>query len=253
MEEKKEKKTTKVKKQLKKEREFVNASTGKKASKPAVVSAKAGKSALTGRIIALVLWLLALTAEIFAVLIVTQRIYLAPGAERNIWTIALLAVDFILVLIGSQLWKNANHKDPVSERNRLKFFLWNQMGLIVAVICFLPFVLFVLFDKNVDKKSKPLLIIAAVAALIIGSLLSVDWHPVSAEDLAAKQQEIVARGGDPDTVYWTRFGKSYHIDPECSAIINSSVIYQGTLEEAYEAHRADPCDFCAENPAPEQP
>ena len=47
------------------------------------------------------------------------------------------------------------------------------------------------------------------------------------------------------TVYWTRFGKSYHLDPNCHTLMRSSKVYQGTIEEAFEANRTDPCDFCA--------
>lgn len=44
-------------------REFVEASTGKTGSRPAVVTAANKKSATTKRIVAVVLWVLALAAE----------------------------------------------------------------------------------------------------------------------------------------------------------------------------------------------
>ena len=47
-----------------------------------------------------------------------------------------------------------------------------------------------------------------------------------------------------DTVYYTRFGKSYHLNPDCQALKNSSVIFEGTIQDALDAGRHDPCDFC---------
>ena len=84
----------------------------------------------------------------------------------------------------------------------------------------------------------------AVLALIIASLFSIDFGPVSAEDLAEAQQTV-----GPGSVDWTRFGKSYHLDPDCHTLQNSAVVYQGTIEEAFEANRTDPCDFCAQEQA----
>ena len=76
--------------------------------------------------------------------------------------------------------------------------------------------------------------------VVLASLFSIDFNPVSAEELAEAQQ-TVGNG----SVYWTQFGKSYHLDPNCHTLMRSSKVYQGTIEEAFEANRTDPCDFCA--------
>lgn len=75
---------------------------------------------------------------------------------------------------------------------------------------------------------------------MLASLFSIDFNPVSAEELADAQQAV-----GTGTVYWTRFGKSYHLDPNCHTLMRSSKVYRGTIEEAFEANRTDPCDFCA--------
>ena len=64
------------------------------------------------------------------------------------WLIGALVVDLILVIIGSQLWKKANRLDPASKQSSVKFFLWNNMGLIASVICFLPIVILLLANKE---------------------------------------------------------------------------------------------------------
>ena len=149
----------------------------------------------------------------------------------------------IFVIIGSQLWKKANRIDPVSKKNKLKFFLWNQMGLIAAVIAFFPLVLLLLQNKELDKKTKQILGIVAVVAFLIAGAFSIDYNPVSSEDLEqAKSESYVLSDG---TCYWTRWGKKYHYDLECYTLNRSAVIYEGTIEEAFEANRTSPCSVCA--------
>ena len=220
-------------------REFVEASTGKTGSRPAVVTAANKKSATTKRIVAVVLWVLALAAEVGAILIL-NGIWYVPEEQKLYWLIGALAVDLILVIIGSQLWKKSNRLDPASKASKVKFFLWNNMGLIASVICFLPLIILLLTNKDLDGKTKKIATVVAVIVLIIASLFSIDFDPVSAEDLAEAQQTVGI-----GSVYWTRFGKSYHLDPDCQTLQNSAVVYQGTIEEAFEANRTDPCDFCA--------
>ena len=220
------------------EREFVEASTGKTGKRPAVVTAANKKSATGKRIAAVILWVLALAAEVGAILMLNGTWYI-PEEQKMYWLIGALVIDLILV-IGSQLWKKANRLDPASKQSSVKFFLWNNMGLIASVICFLPIVILLLANKDLDGKTKKIVTVVAAIALVLASLFSIDFNPVSAEELADAQQAV-----GTGSVYWTRFGKSYHLDPNCHTLMRSSKVYQGTIEEAFEANRTDPCDFCA--------
>ena len=221
------------------EREFVEASTGKTGKRPAVVTAANKKSATGKRVAAVILWVLALAAEVGAILMLNGTWYI-PEEQKMYWLIGALVIDLILVIIGSQLWKKANRLDPASKQSSVKFFLWNNMGLIASVICFLPIVILLLAIKDLDGKTKKIVTVVAAIALVLASLFSIDFNPVSAEELAEAQQ-TVGNG----SVYWTQFGKSYHLDPNCHTLMRSSKVYQGTIEEAFEANRTDPCDFCA--------
>jgi hypothetical protein len=223
------------------ERKYVSASKGE-------VVTKDSKSRASGlRIGAVILWLLAIACEVLAILFLNGTFFVPEqGIEilsltlqpMTVLIIAIVA-DLIFVIIGSQLWKKANHINPISKKNKLKFFLWNQMGLIVAVIAFMPLIIFLLKDKNLDAKTRKIVSVVAAIALIIAGATSIDWSPVSAEELSAAQ----ATYGD-DNVFWTSFGKSYHIDEECHTLNRSKTIYYGTIDEAFEANRHDPCDFC---------
>lgn len=224
-------------------REFVDASTGEtKKRTTAVVSAANKSSATTKRILSVILWIAALASEIGAILILNGTWYL-PEDKSMYFLIGLVVADLILVVIGALLWKGANRLDPPSKKNKFTFYLWSQMGLIAAIICFLPLIILLLKNKDMDAKTKKIVSIVAAVALVIAALLSVDFSPTSSEDLAAAQ-ELAMEVGD-GTAYWTQFGKSYHLDPNCHTLLNSSTIYSGTVEEAFAANREDPCNFCA--------
>ena len=224
-------------------REFVDASTGKTTKRTtAVVSAADKSSATTKRIFSAILWIIALAAEIGAILILNGTWYV-PAENLMLFLIGLVVIDLILVVIGALLWKSANRLDPPSKKKKFSFFLLSQMGLIAAIICFLPLIILLLKNKDMDAKTKKIVSIVAAVALVIAALLSTDFSPTSSEDLAAAQEAAMEVGDG--SAYWTQFGKSYHLDPNCSTLLRSSTIYSGTIEEAFAANREDPCDFCA--------
>lgn len=190
------------------------------------------------RVGAFILWLLAIACEVAVILIINKTIYLAP---LMVWVIVGIALDLVLVVIGSLLWKKSNDIDPASDDNKLKFFLWNNMGLIAAIAAFLPLIILLLKDKKLDPKMKKIVTVIAGVALVIAMLFSYDWNPTSKKDLEAAQAGI----GD-GVVYWTMFGKSYHEDENCHTIRDSLNKTSGTVDEAFEANRNDPCDFCVD-------
>ncbi|NLA27537.1 MAG: hypothetical protein GX878_09110 [Firmicutes bacterium] len=197
--------------------------------------------AATMRLLAVLFWLVAIASEVVVILLFNGTLYI-PGNEM-VYMIAGIALILIFVVIGSQLWKRANRIDPVSKKNKLKFYLWNQMGLIAAVIAFFPLVLLLLQNKELDKKTKQVLTIIAVVAFLVAGVFSIDYNPVSSEDLeqAISDSQILSDG----MVYWTRWGKKYHFDVDCYTLSRSAVIYEGTIEEAFEANRTSPCSICA--------
>lgn len=225
------------------ERKIVSANSGETVKRSrAVVSAADKSSATTKRILSVILWIAALAAEVGAILILNGTWYL-EGEKQLYFLIGLVVVDLILVVIGALLWKGANRLDPPSKKNKFTFYLWSQMGLIAAILCFLPLIILLLKNKDMDAKTKKLVSIVAAIAIVIAALLSIDFSPASSEDLASAQ-ELALEVGDGNA-YWTQFGKSYHLNPDCSTLLNSSTIYEGTVEEAFAANREDPCDFCA--------
>ena len=224
----------------KKERQFVKASTGEKVSRTTAAPKAERREKATGkRIAAFVCWLIALACEVFVILSLNKTVTFGPYTLYV--QIGLIVLDLILCIVGAQLWKRANDVDPASKANSVKYFLWTQMGLIAAAICLAPLVLYLVLKRNdLDKKTKKLLLPIAAVALVAACLLSVDWNPISEEDYNSTVAEI----GTNTTVYYTQWGKSYHLNPDCQALKRSSLIFEGTIEDALNAGRNDPCDFC---------
>lgn len=47
------------------------------------------------------------------------------------------------------------------------------------------------------------------------------------------------------TAYWTKSGKSYHFSKDCPSLSKSKSISSGTLQEALNVGKTDPCNNCA--------
>ena len=229
----------------KKTKKYVSADNGQQTAAPEKKARKVKEAAPVGnagglRTGAVVLWVLAIVMEVMALLVVIGKVNLKfmPTLYQ---LIAFLVLDLIFVIIGAQLWKKANRIDPVSEANKLKFWLWNNMGVIVCVIAFVPIIILMLTNKNLDKKTKTIATVVAIIALLIGGVCSYDFNPVSEEQ---QQAAISAVTGD---VFWSPFGKVYHTHDDCQALNQSDTLTYGTVEEAIAANRTRLCSFCAKN------
>ena len=242
-------------KKRKVERHFIDAKTGEEVAKSTVVTSAddvarevtVHKVTATGdpgkrRPIAIALWVLAIVFEVLAWLVFNGTITNLPG-NAVMWLVIFIVLDLICVVIGGQLWKQANHIDPPSEANKVSFFLKSQLGAILSAVAFVPIIILMLTDKEADAQTKKIGTIAAAIALAIGMGTSIDYHPVSQEDLVEAEETAIALGDG--TVYWTTFGHVYHLNPDCQAIINSTDIYQGDVQAAFEAGRTRACKFCA--------
>ena len=51
--------------------------------------------------------------------------------------------------------------------------------------------------------------------------------------------------GDTRTAYWTNGGKSYHFSENCTSLKRSKNINRGTVQEAVNKGKSDPCNLCA--------
>lgn len=203
---------------------------------------KTPKSRATGlRIFAVILWLVAVAFEVLVISYINGMLYI-PG-DQTMWLIIGIGADLVCVVIGSLIWKKANRIAPASEKNKVKFFIWNNMGVIAALVAFVPLVIVLIKDKKLNANTRKIFTVVAALVLVVAVALSADFNPVSQEDLAQAKTDSTVLGDG--TSYWTVWGRSYHFDPNCRTLLNSATVYEGTIEQAFEANRTDPCDFCA--------
>ena len=182
-----------------------------------------------------------------AILLFTQKVQFGFTQENPGYIISFIAcivLDLVALVIGSQLWKKGNHLDPAPKANKTRFFLQNNLGVIVACIAFIPFLLIAILDKNADKTTKIVAIVAAAVALLIGGLTSVDWNPVS-------QEEMLEAAG-VDTVYWTDSGTVFHAFDDCQHLNRTVNLNVGTSTAAIENGKTRMCKTCEARLAKEE-
>jgi hypothetical protein len=202
------------------------------------------------RMFAGLLWLGAIIAQVIAIILLFR-----PPVSMT-WIIILIVIDLALVIAGAMLWKQSNRLDPASEKNKLMFFMQSQLGLVAAVVGFLPLVVFILTSKNLDAKQKGILGSIAGVAMVIAGIAGFDFNPPSVEEYTEqtkKVEELTDKGDSTDSakgdnkVYWTAYGKSYHLYEDCSHInsVNTTEIFSGTVAESRELKNiTDLCDRC---------
>ena len=202
-----------------------------------VPTAEAKSKATQLRLFAVLLWVLAIAAEVGAIFFVLKNIEGLRNNETSawIWIISLIVVDLALVIIGSMLWKKANRLDPAAKKDKVKFFLQNQLGVIIAVIAFLPLVIFIFTNKDLDGKQKGILGGVAVIALIIAGIASADLNPPSVEEYSEQSSWVKELVGKNE-VYWTKSGTKYHLYEDCQYLKSdrtTEIFEGGTVAEAY--------------------
>lgn len=182
------------------------------------------------RVIAGILWFFAIAAQVGAIVLLFR-----PPISM-LWLIVLIAVDLILVIIGSLLWKKSNRLDPASEKQKFRFFMQNQLGMVSAIIAFLPLIIFILTSKNLDTKQKGILGGIAAAALLVAGVVGYDFNPPSVEQYTEEINRVEWLNEGRDFVYWTKSGKVYHLYNDCSYINTNRTdeIFEGTVPQARE-------------------
>ena len=192
------------------------------------------------RVIAGILWFFAIVAQVIAISMLLDQ------PVNMTWIIILIVVDLALAVTGSVLWKKSNRLDPASEKNKLMYFMQSQLGLVVAVIAFLPLIIFILTNKNLDAKQKGILGGIAGIALLIAGVTGTDFNPPSVEEYTEQTARVEELTGK-NQVYWTKSGTKYHLYEDCHAI-NKEVtteIFQGTVASARELKNiTELCKFC---------
>ena len=194
-------------------------------------SSEAKSTALTLRIVAAVLWVLAIGGELFTIFWVLRQ------DPITMWLlIVMIVVIGAFALGGSLLWKKANRYDPASRKDTVRFFVQNQLGVIITIIAFLPLIVMIFLNKDMDGKQKGIAGgVAAVIALLVG-LASADWNPPSVEQYSV-ETNVVQQLTGKNEVFYTKGGSVFHVCAEASDLKRSKNVLSGTVEEAHQQNK----------------
>ena len=146
---------------------------------------EAKKQATTRRIIAIVLWLLAIGTEAFAIFWVLKQ-----NPINMVLLIILLVVIAAFAIGGSLLWKQANRLDPASNSDKVRFFVQNQLGVIISAIAFIPLIILIFTNKNMSGGQKALAGIIAIVLLGASGTIGASVNPPSTEQYASETQQV---------------------------------------------------------------
>lgn len=149
------------------------------------------KSAATRlRIFAALAWIVAIGGEVAGIVLLRQNKFDQGNLPLLIGILVGIAV---FAIAGSLMWKAANKHDPARKSDTAKFFFQNQLGAIVTVIAFLPLIVLIFMDKDMDPKNKKIAggigIVLAAAATFIG----IDFSPPSVEQYTEDMNACAAQ------------------------------------------------------------
>jgi hypothetical protein len=194
-------------------------------------------SATAKRVLAIVLWLVAIGGEAFAIFWVLRRPMENGAFPTWAWILLLgiLVVIGLLTFFGGQLWKQANRLDPASKENKVAFFVQNQLGAIITIIAFVPLIVLIFLNKDMDGKQKGIAGAVGIVLLLVAGFFSTSLSSPSVEQYTAEEDQVVQITGQ-NLVFWTKSGKVFHLCDEASAVnleSKDNIIYSGTVADAH--------------------
>lgn len=205
-----------------------------------VATAEAKGKAKQLRLFAILAWIVAIGGEVFTILKLIND-------DMLTWLIVAIVVILALAVTGSLLWKKANRLDPASEKDKVRFFIQNQLGALIAAIAFLPLIIFILTDKKISGKTKGIAGAVAVVAFLVAGITGVDFNPPSiekyTEEINNQTDVIKSLNNGVDYVYWTTKGNKYHLYEDCQHIRGREQ-HGGTVKEAWEERKIGDSELC---------
>src|SRR3954466_3078963 len=186
-------------------------------------------SATRLRLFAAISWIVAIGTEAAGVVLLRQHKFDHGNLPL---LIGLLVVIAVFAIAGSLMWKAANKHDPASKADTARFFFQNQLGAIITVLAFLPLIVLIFMDKDMDPKNKKIAggigVVLAAAATLIG----VDFNPPSTEQYTQDMNKCAAeiKASQPTT------DCSPEVADQAKAIAqDSSTVAEATKDAAHPA------------------
>jgi hypothetical protein len=155
------------------------------------------KSAATRlRIFAAIAWVIAIGGEVVGIVLLRQHKF----DHGNLGLlIGILVGIAIFAIAGSLMWKAANKQDPASRADPARFFFQNQLGAIITLIAFLPLIVLIFLDKDMDPKNKKIAGGVGAVLAVVATMIGVSWKPPSVEQYTQDMNKCAAeiKAGQP--------------------------------------------------------
>lgn len=187
------------------------------------------------RIFAWVGWIAAIAVQLFAIFWILKQV-----PVNMVLLIAAIVVTGILSIGGSMLWKQANRLDPASRADGFRFWVQNQLGAIMAIVSFLPLIIMIFLNKDMDSKQKGIAGGIGIVVLLIAAMFGASYESPSQEQYAAEQSIVLTLTGK-DEVFWTKSGTVFHVCdavPDVNKESRDGEIHVGTVEDAHAAGKS---------------
>jgi len=155
-------------------------------------------SAARLRIFAAISWAVAICGEIAGIVLLFKHKFDHGNLPLLIGILVGIA---IFAIAGSLMWKAANRSDPASKAEPFRFFVQNQLGAIVTLVAFLPLVVLIFMDKDMDPKNKKIAGGVGAVLAVVATLIGVSWKPPSTEQYTQDMNKCAAqiKAGEPTT------------------------------------------------------
>jgi hypothetical protein len=141
------------------------------------------------RIFAAIAWVIAIGGEIAGIVLLRQHKFDHGNLPLLIGILVGIA---IFAVAGSLMWKAANKHDPARESDTARFFFQNQLGAIITVIAFLPLLVLIFMDKDMDPKNKKIAGGIGAVLAVGATLIGVSWNPPSVEQYTQDMNKCAA-------------------------------------------------------------
>lgn len=215
-------------------------------TKTFTASPEAKATAKKFRTYAIIGWAVAMVAQILSIMKLISD-------ETLIALIAAMVVILVIAFFSGRFWKKSNKLDPTSNKNQLRFFLQNQLGAIMGVMCFLPMVISIFTSNSISGKTKAIAGTAASVAMTAAGISGAEFDPASiekyTEEIKTQNKDAESVGINTNKVFWSKAGNKYHAFNDCQYIKGKS-LNSGSIKKSWEEKGiSELCKVCRKRSA----